>query len=147
MITVATLRTWISDTVEENIIFIEREFTDTMLQECIDDVPDIVNMLSPLMTGAIPATDIPNPILRYGALANVFERAYIKAARNRSNLSEENIPVPVGENADYYKTLYNHYYEKFMTSAVNWKRSYDMLKTIQSSRQARTPYGYHNSRR
>jgi len=145
MITVLYLRSWLSDYEEDNRVVLNQEFTDSQLLRAIDKVTSDLQMLPPVLVNAIPANTIPDSLIHYGALANIFEIAYIKASRNRSNLSEENIPVPVGENASFYKTLYDTFSNKFTTFASEWKQNYDLLNTVRSGTYMRMPHGFRNN--
>ena len=124
-ITVDMLRSYIKDTPMMNKIFAGIEFQDRDYASAIYWGDERVHSVPPFISGFTPDM-VPNDIMRLAALAALFEMAALYNLRNVSNLSEEGVPVPVGENGIIYERLAEKYEGKFETKLMRFKTAKNM---------------------
>lgn len=131
MLTVAQVRSYIRDNSSFNKIFQEQEFTNTDLQSAIDWALKDTLSVEPFIDGFNPAT-VPDSIMLDGTLGRLFDAASTAELRNQSNLAEQNIPVPVGENGLIYERLATKYTQRFETKLNKYKISVNLANGMKS---------------
>lgn len=131
----AMLRAYIRDTPAMNKVFPGVEFEDKDYESAVYWGKEKVGGIPPFIEN-FSYSEIPLDTQRIGALAALFEMAALLAIRNKSNLSEQGIPVPVGANAEYYERLADKYegifFKKVHTFkvAVNVTNSFNYQKGV-----------------
>ena len=124
------LRKYIKDTAQMNKVFAGVEFEDSDYQSAVFWGQAKVKGIPPFMNN-FPYTQIPLEVQRIGALAALFEMAALSDGRNASNLSEQGIPVPVGENAALYERWAEKYEQKFNKAVHEVKKAQNMMNAFQ----------------
>ena len=128
-LTPAVLRSFIRDTSSLNKVFAGVEFQDSDYAAAILWGDEKQASIPPFMEG-FSASDLPVDLRRIGALASLFEMAYLLEIRNMSNLSEQGVPVPVGENALVYERLHTKYEGMFEKKVNDFKVVWNMQAAI-----------------
>lgn len=125
-----------------NKIFAGIEFQDSDYASAIYWGNEKILSVPPFING-FTSDQVPADIMRLAALAALFEMASLYNLRNVSNLSEEGVPVPVGENGVIYERLAEKYEGKFEAKLMRFKTAVNMANGIVYQRG---PYGrYANS--
>lgn len=128
-LTIAQLRKYIKDTGALNKVFADVEFEDSDFEAAIFWGKEKIMSIPPLIEG-FSIMELPLDLQRLGALASLFESAALLSLRNRSNLSETGVPIPVGENADVYERLAEKYEQKYTQKAMEFKIAYNMMSAM-----------------
>ena len=123
------LRIYIKDTPAMNKIFAGVEFGDKDYERAVQWGKEKIAIVPPYIED-FPSSVLPKELQRIGALSSLFESAALFEIRNQSNLSEQGIPVPVGENASMYERLADKYDKKFWTQGREFKISYNMYNAF-----------------
>jgi hypothetical protein len=131
MLTSAQLRAYIKDNSAFNKIFQEQEFTETDLQSAIDWATKDTQAVEPFIESFNPAS-VPDSIMLDGALGRLFDMASTAELRNQSNLAEQNIPVPVGENGLIYERLAAKYTQRFEMKLNKYKIAVNLVNGMDS---------------
>jgi len=117
LVTVTEVRNYLRDHASLNKIFVEREFSDTEILQAIYWQEQMSLSIPPFITDFDPAT-LPKYTALLGALYQVFFSASMWSQRNNSNLTEQGIPVAVGQNANAYLQIAEMFKTQY-TEAVN----------------------------
>jgi len=123
------LRAYIRDTPAMNKVFAGVEFLDKDYQAAVFWGKERILGIPPFINNFVP-TDVPLDTQRIGCLAALFEMAALLAIRNQSNLSEQGVPVPVGENAQHYERLTDKYTGIFEGKVHKYKVAVNMTNSF-----------------
>jgi len=134
-LTPGMLRTYIKDTATMNKVFAGVEFQDSDYESAVFWGKAKIDSIPPFMD-SFSYSQVPLETQRLGALAALFEMAALADGRNSSNLSEQGIPVPVGENAALYERWSEKYEKKFNKAVHEVKKAKNMMNAFQLQRGA-----------
>lgn len=119
-VTKEQVRKYINDFASKNSIFVEREFDDSDIENSIYWAEQACQGVPPFIDN-FSASTVPSYIMLLGTLAQLFRMAALHNIRNMANVSEQGIPVPVGENGNIYEQLATKYEQNFERQLNGYK--------------------------
>lgn len=119
------VRTYINDFAEANLLIDGEEFSDTMIQLCIELAVTDYNQFTPL--SSFSSSTFPSKgLLLIGTLAKLYNGKAAHLARNHMSYSDGGVSIPIEERYELYKDLANSYQQQFNQSAARLKISQNM---------------------
>lgn len=119
------VRTYINDFEEANLLVDGEEFSDTMIQLCIDLAVEDYNSLSPLSSFS-PYNFPSKGLLLLGTLAKMYSGKAANLARNTMAYSDGGLTIPIEERFELYQNLAGTYGAQFSAGAAKLKISQNM---------------------
>lgn len=127
MVTKEQIRKYINDYATKNKLFVDREFDDSDLEAAIYWASQQAQGVEPFIDNFM-VSYVPNYIMLLGCVSQLFTMAALFNIRNSANVSEQGIPVPVGENGVLYSQLADKYEQKFFIAMNKFKLNYNILQ-------------------
>lgn len=121
VLTVDDVRTFLSDTPDDNRLLDDEEFSDKKIAFCMRMACDTYNHMPP-STGFNLENFPSQAVLLNGTLASLYQGAMALLARNHLSYSDGGVSVPVEERYELYERLATQYQNLFEQEAEKLKR-------------------------
>lgn len=119
------VRAFIGDSVENNHLLDDVEFTDARITLAMDMALDSYNNMPPMTSDTI-ATLRSKAILLYGTLYHLFNGQTALAARNQMSYSDGGLTIPIEERFQFYDQIARTYQGMFAQAAKEHKIARNM---------------------
>jgi hypothetical protein len=113
------VRRFVADSEDNNHLLDGLEFTDMRIELATDMAVSMYNVMPPISD--VTDANIPNAILLYGILWQLYIGQSALAARNQMSYSDGGLTVPIEERYQFYIQLAGQYETTFRQAAKDYK--------------------------